>query len=296
MPMSPRLLRPRSTVHPEAAAWAARVVSNGGSVSGTTLSAVSKFCAAISSAGIRDRFYRLNLFCGTGLNACLVPLYRGPSLSGTQYGNTTDTNVGPFVSGDYNETGASGGLKGNGSSKYLDTGLQQATVNASGFGHLSVFARHATYSSDLASPYRMIGVLSTSPTSQYYYIDTRRNIASYGGTGFVAGHGSGDAVSNNAHSLAGSQLMLVSRSSASSANAYLNSTSVASDTTSRSVSSVAGNVFVFAENRVGTGAQTYANMTLGSYSIGAAMDSTQVAAYYTALSAFQSALSRNSGV
>jgi hypothetical protein len=142
----------------------------------------------------------------------------------------------------------------------------------------------------------MIGVLSSSPNNQFYYLDTRRNIATYAGTGFVGGHGSGDTVINGAHSLAGGQLMLVTRSSASSANAYLNSASVASDTASRSVSSVAGNIFVFAENRVGTGAQTHANMTLGAYSIGTAMDATQVASYYAALSAFQSALSRNSGV
>jgi hypothetical protein len=67
MPMNPRLLRPRSTIHPEAADWANRVRANGGSVSGSTLTAVSRFCASISAAGIRDRFYRLNLFCGTGL-------------------------------------------------------------------------------------------------------------------------------------------------------------------------------------------------------------------------------------
>jgi hypothetical protein len=80
MAMSPTLLRPRATVHPEAAAWAARVVANGGTV-GNSLAAVSKFCAAIASAGIRDRFYRLNLFCGSNLNAALVPLYRNYRLS-----------------------------------------------------------------------------------------------------------------------------------------------------------------------------------------------------------------------
>jgi hypothetical protein len=121
MPMNARLLRPvASGVHPEAAAWRSAVVANGGSVSASTMKAVSKFCADIDKAGLRDRFYRLNLFCGSNLNAVLVPLYRGPSRTGTQYGNTTDTNNGPFVSGDYSE---SSGLKGNQSSKYLDTGV-----------------------------------------------------------------------------------------------------------------------------------------------------------------------------
>jgi hypothetical protein len=107
-------------------------VANGGSVSATTLSAVSKFCAAIDTAGIRDRFVRLNLFAGTGLAAALVPLFRGQSRTGTQFGNTTDTNNGPFVSDDYVETGASGGLQAvSNTSKYLATGLNPFTAGLS---------------------------------------------------------------------------------------------------------------------------------------------------------------------
>ena len=293
MSMSPRLLRPRQTIHPEAGSWAARVVANGGTVSGTTLSAVDKFCKAIASAGIRDRFYRLNLFCGTGLNAALVPLYRGPSLGGTQYGGTTDTNVGPFFSGDYAETGASGGLVGNGSSKYLDTGLQQQTIGVT--GHLSVFARHATYSAD-AGPYRMIGTLATSPTNQYFYMDTRINAATYGAgrTGFVFGYGS-DTSANQAATLTGGQLMTVNRSSSTDLRCYLNDSLFASVATSVTAANVAANMYVFAENRGGS-ALTFSNMTFGAYSMGLSMNATQISAYYAAMSAFQAALSRNSGV
>ncbi len=75
--MNPRLLRPlASGFHSEAAAWRSAVIANGGSVSTSTVRAVSNFCAAIDAAGIRDRFVRLNLFCGDNLNAALVPLYR----------------------------------------------------------------------------------------------------------------------------------------------------------------------------------------------------------------------------
>jgi len=132
MAMNPRLLRPlASGVHPEAAAWRAAVVANGGSVSAATVRAVSKFCGDIDAAGLRDRFIRLNLFCGSDLLACLVPLYRGQSRTGTQFGNTTDTNSGSdlFVSGDYTETGATGGLAGNASrTKHLMTGVPHNTM------------------------------------------------------------------------------------------------------------------------------------------------------------------------
>lgn len=103
----------------DAQSWINRVYANGGTVSTSTAAAVNNFCDAIDSAGIRDRFYRLNLFAGTGLASALVPLYRGQSLGGTQYGGATDTNSN-FVAGDYSETS---GLKGNGSNKHLLTGL-----------------------------------------------------------------------------------------------------------------------------------------------------------------------------
>ena len=90
MAMNQKLLRPRASgVHPEAAAWQTAVVANGGSVSSTTLTAVNVFCKAVDSAGLRSVFYRLNLFCGGNLSSALVPLYRGPARTGTQYGNAT---------------------------------------------------------------------------------------------------------------------------------------------------------------------------------------------------------------
>lgn len=110
------------TIHPEAADWLVRAQANGGAVSWNTLMAVSRFCYTIASQGLRDRFYRLNLMCGTNLEAVLVPLYRGPQVGGPTFGNATDTNSN-FTSADYVE---SDGLKGSTSAvtnKYLATGL-----------------------------------------------------------------------------------------------------------------------------------------------------------------------------
>jgi hypothetical protein len=56
--------------------WVARVYAAGGTVSQSTANAINTFCNNIDSTGLRDRFYRLNLFCGSNLAAATVPLYR----------------------------------------------------------------------------------------------------------------------------------------------------------------------------------------------------------------------------
>ncbi len=118
--------------HPEAIDWLERVVSNGGSVSGSTLAAVSDFCNAIDTAGIRSAMYRLNLFAGNGLLSCLVPLYRAPSLTARPIGASVDININ-FVSSDYTETA---GLKAN-TTKLLDLGVSTLALPSLFNSHLS---------------------------------------------------------------------------------------------------------------------------------------------------------------
>ena len=279
MPMSPRLLRPRSTVHPEAAAWAARVVANGGTVSGTTLSAVSKFSAAIASAGIRDRFYRLNLFCGTGLNAALVPLYRGPSLGGTQYGNTTDTNVGGlFVTANYNETGVSGGLTSNGTSQYLNTGFKADTLGQTD-RHLS-----------------MVGVTTSATTSKYFLGMDNFGCGGNAFWGIMTGS------STPSQYMVRSQAAATNSTSFSSTGGYVvlsgNGSAAAYSDGVSAITGPAGaytapnlDVYTHALNRCGTSVD-YTAARLKSYSIGAAMTEAQVSSFYTAMLAFQTSLSR----
>lgn len=284
MPMSPRLLRPRASgVHPEAASWRTRVVANGGSVSATTMRAVDAFCRTIDAAGIRDRFYRLNLFCGNSdstLAAVRTPLYRGQSRAGTQLGGTTDTNVN-FVQGDYAETGASGGLDGNGSTKYLNTGLA-ANSTAYGDRHLCVYEiAKSPNAFDIS-----IGARSSSP--QTFFEMTTGNPASQ----FV--FRSSDAVtsaSESGYTAAGAMMMGVHPSTHTGV-LYRNGASVGTANFSSRTNSYSGNVFVFAGNSDGSPSD-HADIRLGGYSIGLAMTAAQALAYYNTMQAFQAALSRS---
>lgn len=286
MGMSPRLLRPRNrvSVHPEAAAWATRVAANGGTVGSSTLAAVSKFCAAIDAANIRDRFWRLNLFCGTGLTAALVPLYRGPSFTGTQYGNTTDSNsgAGPFVSADYAESGDSGGLTGNGTSKYLDTGLVLSDAAVIPNGHIGVM--RGPDSASWAGKV-LIGSLNSSFT-QFYQIGVSSTGLAYenyyGGALQTAGPTLSAQPAKNA-------LIISQRTASNLGGTFFNgsyttsSSNVTGQTPDRSL-------FVFARNQ-GTPVG-YIPGTLRCYSAGTAFTTTQESAYRSALFAFFATIAR----
>lgn len=284
MPMSPRLLRPTSSsFHPEALTWRTNVLANGGSVSASTMRAVSKFCADIDVAGIRDRFYRLNLFAGDNLLAALVPLFRGPSRTGTQTGNTTDTNVGPFVSGDYT---LAAGLQGNGSTKWLDTGFAPDNLDTLATGHISVRF------SDAAPSSSGISLIGASVTSGQRYLLLTINPGTAETRGFWGGTAAGDRatlthVANN-HAL-------VSRSSATDLTLYQNGTTTNQFTTSITPAASAAPFGVFAV----LGAAGARNTSFGvyqgkitNYSIGRSMTSSQAAAYYTALETFRTSIGR----
>ena len=279
MSMSPRLLRPRQTLHPEAASWAARVVANGGTVSGTTLSAVDKFCKAIASAGIRDRFYRLNLFAGNSdasLNAVRTPLFRGPSLGGTQYGGTTDTNNN-FVAGDYAENS---GLAGNGSTKYLNTGFPTNTLQE-GNRHISAYEQAKSTGLYQFS----IGSEGASANSQWFSLGTFAPTDNYR-FGFGSASGGVDATSYS-----GGAMWLGSNAATGSGTLYKNGVSAVTGSLT-AATPTSSEMWVFTLNRQGTSGGP-SNARLGSYSLGLGMNATQAAAYYTAMQAFQTALGRN---
>jgi hypothetical protein len=270
-------------VNVDAQSWIDRVYANGGTVSVTTAAAVNTFCNTIDMSGIRNRFLRLNLMCGDNLAACLVPLYRGESLGGTQFGNTTDTNNGPFVSGDYVETGTSGGLRGNGTTKYLDTGFLGNTL-ATGNRHLSVYESLRDTNTFKA----MIGVQDDGAGTYYFTLSNftpgTRVFAS-----FQAQAASPDGQTTGAHWIAtdpaNNSLVL-----------YRNATSVASSSSTARALPAARSIFVFATNNNPASIASPAShisSRLNAYSIGFGLDQTQATAYYNAMQTFQTSLGRN---
>jgi len=260
--------------------WVNRVYVNGGTVSTATANAANTFCNGIDAAGIRDRFYRLNLFCGGNLSSALVPLYRGPTPSGTQYGNATDTNAN-FVSGDYVETGASGGITGNGTTKYLQTGFPGNTL-AVGNRHLSAYESLR----DTGSYKPMLGTQDDGGGTYFFTLTNGSPgttvFASFGGQAASAGHTvGGQWIATDPTSLS---LVL-----------YKNGTARTTSSNTTSALPSAQGILVFAVN--GTPGGLFVSGVragrLNSYSIGLGFSATQASDYYSAMQAFQTALARN---
>lgn len=457
MAMNNRLLRPRASgFHPEAAAWKTAVVANGGSVSGATLSAVDKFCKAIDAAGIRDRLYRVNLFAGTGLNACLVPLYRnwkvyagrnlqlygdslalsnwtksgctatassserpfsygpfanavtatagtgatphlatsasnfgygtvtvsaylkangqntvrvllvgssgmtfpgggtvayaninlsngavsnvlaGTSATATSIGNgwyrfaytcansgtgnmtirydvgsgsaynpngsesfflwgvqsevgstateydpyplggLTDTNNN-FVSGDYAETGASGGLTGNGTTKYIDTGLAVDAMPTFSTGHVAAYK-----ASGSGSNRQLIGARNAAETQ---YIRLFKQGTSDNDTVWGS-----DVVASSATNKDDSGFLLGARTSATVLRLFFKGSQVNEQTASATTTAFNRKIFVFADNQ--GSAALFWSLGIRGYSIGGGLTDAQVASYTDAMNTLQSSLGR----
>jgi hypothetical protein len=261
--------------HPEALDWARRATANGGIVSAQTLVAVSDFCVSVDIGGVRSALYRVNLFCGGNLQACLVPLYRGPSAFALQLGNATETNYN-FVSSDFTETGLGGGLKGNGTTKSLGTGFVSLSLETMFSSHLSFSATNMESGS--AGVYRTF-------------------VGSYGGTAATAFY-----IQNNSNSNRGAFIgnfnalnfgfnssephMIASRTSSNLITSYRSGISIGTNTAGSSNSRTSNEVTIF------TNSNSVSACACRMYSVGTGLTSSQAASLSAAVIAFNAALGR----
>ena len=273
----------------EAQDWVNRVYANGGTVSQSTANAVNTFCNAIDAANIRDRFYRLNLFCGgvsqttAGLNAALVPVYRGPSLGGTQYGNTVDTNRGPFVAADYSETAGLNPGAAN-VSKYLDTGVPANVVAANnthlGAGLLTAESR----TGDRVVMGSLAGANALVITSRVSGESARSACMTRYGTvtdTFGPDVGTGGAVLGAGNIVAAWPTM------------FRDGAAIGTDATTSANFPNITTIQVFCLNNSGVQQINHTNSRMGWYSIGQTMTAGQVVALNSALAAFYLQMGRS---
>lgn len=268
-------------LHHEALGWAARARANGGIVSDRTMQAVSQFMYSIDSAGLRNRFGRLNLFVGGNLAACLTPQYITFGPGSPVVGNATDTNNN-FVSGDYNETGARSGLTGNGTSKSLNTGYPANTVAAAST-HLGVGLR--TTDNNAVSFPSLLGAYNG--TTNIMGLHARWNIAGQLASSFTRWATTsdlfGDDIGSSGAALAVGDIV------AAWPTMYRNGVASGAIATTSQDYPTNHPIWVFSLS-TGSG---YTLSRINWYSFGRTMTAAQALAFSSAIAAFNSTLSRS---
>ena len=296
-------ISPPTCGHPEAQNWVDRVYVNRGSVSQNTANKINDLCYAIDAAGLRSKIMRLNLFCGNNLAACLVPLYRGASLSSEQYGPRTDTNTN-FVEADYVEIA---GLTGNGSNKYLPLGNPKTLMPSWASHHLGVDT-----TSDNSSDTFWIGTfMNGTPTGQYADYGTvtlypRQGLGAAGPAIFAT---SGNSVYQNytyfnsgVNASTDSKLKIMSRLSSTSLTLYNNAIGGATLTQANGTFTTLPsmfNVFAVGLQNVTNGVPSTLSNGYGpsasvfrGYTIGFGLTGAQVTSYTNIFNSFRAAMGR----
>lgn len=279
---------PSQPFHAEALDWAQRVRRNNGSVSDDTLSAVSRFCAAIDASGIRSAMLRLNLMCGADLAACLVPLYLA-TVPFALVGGATDTNNN-FVSADYIERGPSGGLTGSAATvKFLNTGTTLQSLRSGNSVHLSVSADNVSGTVDRI----IIGTFNSSGPG-LACID-ENNSASYGNNGGRSvrlGTFNNGVFPFSKQFKANEPHLIGSRESATVCTLLRNGQALARNATSLSCVFHAIPVYVFTLNSSNAAVTATSPARVRGYSFGNGLDGTQSRLFSDAVVAFNLALGR----
>jgi hypothetical protein len=288
-----------STINnPDVDIWLNTVALNGGSSSSTTISALNTFCNSIDNAGLRNKFYRLNLFCGNDLNACVVPLYSGPSKSSVQFGFGTDRNInysyGTYNTGNdindnftYSENqgllGSTQALTSSVSRRFLDTGLKLNILNSNNI-------HYSFYCNNLTTGGYALGILdstntgfSLSVSSASFYTGAFANpTLSYNNSSSPKSYPSNKGLYVSTHN----NNILNIYEGRGSRLGYRDISSV--PLTIPSISSLT----IFSENRPSAPLFNFVDRLQG-YSVGLTLSQSEIETYYDIMQTFQTSLNRN---
>ena len=267
--------------HPDVETWLNTLSLSGGTASSSTISALNTFCNSIDSAGLRRKFYRLNLFCGDNLNSCLVPLYVGSWWNEPCIGFSIDQNFN-FTSADYNETGANCGLQGNGSNKYLNTGLLSSILPISN-RHLYVEERTLPGNYHISIGIRYAGDAIQQSRAFYVYRDPSNR------TSFAFAESSNLLVNNHVPCQ-----LFCSNDAAGNGSVYRNGSLAGSGTGYAVSSSYAnGTITVFGGRQIyENNVTSITSARLSSYSLGISLNSTEINTFYNIINTFNSSMGR----
>lgn len=287
--------------HPDVQLWLYNVQQNGGSASAGTISALNTFCAAIDSAGIRNKFYRLNLFCGDNISAALVPLYLSTNWLSPSYGFSKDINYN-FIAADYYETGSNAGLTSSGAdpvqqnvgTKYLDTGFFPSSIGTVG-SLISNFHISATVSTTAISANTQSILLSTNSYVDVWSMGIQL-LGGYANVRTSITQGSSGVDINAQLSPLSTGLvspvthLISSRLTTTDFRVYQAGSQIGTTNTTPLTATLTSPTPTFLLFRQSAG--YYSNLRLSDYSFGQGLTSSEASSYNSILQTFKNSLSR----
>lgn len=244
----------------DAAAFFARVTAAGGTLSATEKSATNQLVIDLKANSLWTPMKAIYPMVGASAAACAQNL-KSSSFTGT------------FSSG---WTFASGGVTGNATSTFMNTGFIPSSNLTNTSGHYSIYSR-----TDINQTSIDLGVLSaTGPTHQIILRLSGDQIYSY------ANSNMGSSITN-ANSLGH---YIVNRNSSTNTQGFKNGTQVVNEAQSAGLPTEA--VYIGGRNQNGTSIIP-SSREYAFASIGDGLTDTQASNLYTAVQAFQTTLSRN---
>ena len=265
------LLQDISSLDPETVNWLSRVDSAGGTVNENIIEAVDDYIKEIKglkyqTVSIRNKIIRENWFCGD-FNSAFVPFFRNADESSAIIGNYKDVNNN-YDPLEYNYSGERSGLIGNGSSRYINTGLIPSAVNEfqKNDVHFMIYSM-----SDSADAGRL-GCRGSSGNGLYFY-PKYLNGNSY--------FNLNSNVESSATLPSGNGYIMFQRTSSTNLNSYYNNFLINSVQNS-STNKPDVPIIIGAFNNNGN-VSSYMKMRLGGYSIGASLSASQQIIHYNAV-------------
>ncbi len=253
---------------PESIDFFNRIAGNGDTISNTSMALADAFVRALLENGLWPKLLEIGLFLGDNLNAALVKLKYRPGGQGVL------ANTG-FLAGDYVETGANGGLLGNGTTKVLRTGTAQSMLGA--VGHLSFYLREDLTGTDERG---LLGVMELPQTFAVF--------KSGNATDLINGYG-GSVTSTYQNVSKG--FFCGVRSSATALNLYKNGIGLGADTTAATVTPSAKEIALWAVS-YGASCLKYLDKRGSFYSLGEPLNGAEALEFYILVQALQMGLNR----
>jgi len=243
----------------DAVAFFGRVTTAGGTLSATEKAAVNTLVVDMKAAGIWTLQKAIYPMVGASAAACAQNL-KSSSFTGT------------FSSG---WTFASTGVTGNGTSAYMNTGLNTSTDLTLSTNHYSYYSR----SSSVVAVTVEMGVFQSSA-----FVHLRAAV------NYVAGGVS--SLASFTTTLTSAGFWLGSKTANNSRKAIYNGSVQATNTTTDTTSYPNLQVYIGARNDSGSAA-VFSDKQCAFASIGDGLTDTQASNFYTAVQTFQTTLSRN---